>query len=199
MAKQSKKKATKKAGAKKVKRSAPRKKARRLSAAELKKLQRIAGAGDFDSEAAFDLDVAIFEAADKGMPQNDDRITDLPEAAAQYWAAWWLEGEVNNGGFHQFFLNKGPVVAAVALRYVKENGPKDVAGMLERAIKALPKGALPKDSNAMMKILVPDDLDEDERLMAAMEKINDKFFDREGSLLEGRLRFALAHSSEFFD
>lgn len=174
-------------------------KSHRLPAASLAKLGRLAAAGRLDSEAAFDLDAALLEAVTKRLGKDDQRFAEIPDEPAMFWAAWWLEGEVNNGGFHQFFFNKGPAVAAMAQRFFKEHGPKDVAQLLDRAIKKLPGGRLPGTSEDMMALLTPEDPDEDERLMAAMEKLDSKFFEREGtSLLEARLSFVIAHPSEFF-
>lgn len=171
----------------------------RLASAKLASLRKIISSGDFDSRAASDLDYAIFMSVDKDLGSNYERLRDLPPLRAGYWAAWWLEGEVNNGGFHQFFLNKGPVPAAVALEYYTEHGPKDVAKLLSSAIKKLTTGRLPADYNAMQEVLNPDDPKEDERLLRDMDKVTDKFFDRTGpDLQETRLKFALAHPEEFF-
>ncbi len=195
------KKATKKKTKSKAKRIAGAsrpKRATKLPAASLAKLKKLVAAGDFDSQKLRDLDYEILKAVDRAVPDDADRFTEFAEKPAGYWAAWWLEGEVNNGGFHQFFLNKGPAVAARALQFHAERGPEDVADMLRRAIAALPGAELPATYDEMMAVLVPEDPEEDERLMSALNAIDDDFFEREGTLLETRLRYALDHPTEFF-
>lgn len=171
----------------------------KLPAAKLAVLKKVVAKGDWHSKAAIDLDHALFDAVFKDLGTDFERLRELPPVRAGYWAGFCFEGEVNNGGFHQFFFNNGPVPGAVALEFFTKHGPKDVAKLLEAAIKKLPKGRLPKDAEAMVDVLCPDDMDEDERLVREMDKVTDKFFDRKGpALRQERLKLALANAGEFF-
>jgi hypothetical protein len=197
------KKTSHKAAKKKTSRQAGRsasKQPKKLAASSLERLRRLAHARELDSDSASELVLEVFEAVDKGVYADYDKFLQVPELPAMLWAAWWLEGEVNNGGFDQFFLNKGPHVAARALQFFKAFGPKDVASMLERAIKALPGGKLPANSTGMMNALVSDDPEEEERLSAALSAIDAKCFDRRGASLQSSpLRFVHEHPAAFFN
>lgn len=56
-----------------------------------------------------------------------------------------LEGDVNNGGFHQFFFNSAGDRTAQVLQALKAIGAHHTAGILERACSKFPGGAPPSD------------------------------------------------------
>ncbi len=175
------------------------KKQETLPAATLAKLQKLDSDLELDSPDALEIDEALLEIVSDGLPDDYDLLEDAIPSRAAFWAAWALELEVNNGGFDQFFLNKGPVPAAVALRFYTQHGPADVADLLGRAIKALPGGVLPANYDDMTELLTPDDQRERERLSNVLNELDDNFFERDGvSLSEVRLKFVLAHSTDFF-
>ena len=58
------------------------------------------------------------------------------------YSIWWLEAEVNNGGFYQYFWNSSGDHAEVALRSLKKIGATKTASLLEQAIEVAFEGQL---------------------------------------------------------
>jgi hypothetical protein len=54
---------------------------------------------------------------------------------AEFQAMWILEGEVQNGGYDQFFLNNGLEYGQTALTGLKRIGATDFANLTEKAIE----------------------------------------------------------------
>jgi hypothetical protein len=144
------------------------------------------------------LDYALFNSVSKELGADYARPQMLSPARAEFWASWLLEADVNNGGFHQFFMNQGPAAAAAALEFHTKHGPAKVAKLIGLAIKALRGGRLPADFDAIHDVLVPDDPKEDDRLTIALSKVDSKYYKLLVSLTHMRLRFALDNQAEFF-
>lgn len=129
-----------------------------------------------------------------------DGLSKLTPGRRGFYVAWWLSGEVNNGGFNQFLFNKGPVYAGEAISFCQARGIVELVDLLERAIAALPGGALPATHEELQEILAPDDDEESAPIDAAHEELDSEFFakDLEGSLMFERLRWVREHADEFF-
>ena len=56
-----------------------------------------------------------------------------------------LEGEINNGGFHQFFYNSTGDETAAMIRALKKIGALKTADIVTRAAAKFPRGMPPKD------------------------------------------------------
>src|SRR5579864_6435808 len=56
-----------------------------------------------------------------------------------------LEGEINNGGFHQFFYNSTGNETAEMIQALKTIGATKTADILRRAAAKFPRGFPPKD------------------------------------------------------
>ena len=67
----------------------------------------------------------------------------LNEKEQAIYTIWWLETEVNNGGFHQYFWNSAGDHADVALKSLRSIGAKKTAELLEKSIKIAFEGKLP--------------------------------------------------------
>jgi hypothetical protein len=67
----------------------------------------------------------------------------LPDAARRLVAYGGLRTEVNNGGFHQYFLNSAGDLAAVALEAADDVGPPELADLVRRAMRELGTGPFP--------------------------------------------------------
>ncbi|MFG0315119.1 MAG: DUF4375 domain-containing protein, partial [Phycisphaerales bacterium] len=115
----------------------------------------------------------------------------LSEPRQRFLAASWLESEVNNGGFSQFFYNKGPDAVKAAQAFLEERSHAGVAGCLQRAIDALPK-KLPKTRDQLQDML---DDDVDERL----EVISEAFWKLKRPFMPVKVRYAVSHKDEFFE
>jgi hypothetical protein len=62
-------------------------------------------------------------------------VSSLPRGFQAVYSTWWVRAEVNNGGFHQYFYNKGVDWAFMALEGYKLFGQLDLAGLMARAIE----------------------------------------------------------------
>src|SRR5262245_22153194 len=83
-----------------------------------------------------DLAYAIIEYVSEKSGNDESRVFDALNAAPQgvryIYATWWVDGEVNNGGFHQYFWNHGDWMADVAIAaYEVMGGGEDAAIMRE--------------------------------------------------------------------
>ncbi|MBI5093385.1 MAG: DMP19 family protein [Candidatus Hydrogenedentes bacterium] len=70
----------------------------------------------------------------------------LTDTERKFLAADWLEGEVDNGGFDQYFFNPSGDNSMVALAGLREMGASGAAALLERAVAVFPGGKPPTDT-----------------------------------------------------
>lgn len=72
--------------------------------------------------------------------KEDSRLTDTER---RLLAAYWVEAEVNNGGFDQYFFNSAGDNAELAMAGLKDMGAVGAAALLERAMAVFPGGKPP--------------------------------------------------------
>jgi hypothetical protein len=83
----------------------------------------------------------------------------------------WLDREVENGGFHQFFNNSPGDKTAETFAALETIGAPRTAGILRRAAAMFPSGMPPQDRDARMEILwrqIPDP--------KTFDPLNDEFY-----------------------
>ena len=73
----------------------------------------------------------------KAEARGESSLTDTER---RLLAAYWVEAEVNNGGFDQYFFNSAGDNAELALAGLKEMGAVGAAALLERAMTVFPGG-----------------------------------------------------------
>lgn len=107
---------------------------------------------------------------------------------------------MNNGGFDQFFVNKGIKLVREAELAANEMKLEPVARLIGDAIKAVSEVGSPRDHKSVLKLLA-DEGPRSERVRSALSRLDDKFFDLDPypPFIEARLRYALAHAGEFFE
>ncbi|MDX1512800.1 MAG: DMP19 family protein [Gammaproteobacteria bacterium] len=66
---------------------------------------------------------------------DPDKIDEFAEDARDIYTVGLLDGEVNNGGFSQYFWNTEGQFAAHTLEVLKRIGAKETASLLRRAMK----------------------------------------------------------------
>jgi len=69
-------------------------------------------------------------------------IDALNEKEKAIFAIWWLEAEVNNGGFHQYFWNSAGDNADIAITSLNKIGAIKTAALLKQAIEISFSGSL---------------------------------------------------------
>lgn len=82
-----------------------------------------------------------------------------------------VEGEVNNGGFHQFFYNNAGDNTMETIQALEIIGAKNMADIVRRAAAMFPGGMPPKDRFARQDVLL-----EKYPRAEAFESLNDEFF-----------------------
>jgi hypothetical protein len=137
------------------------------------------------------LEVEIIDAIQERIER--DGISALTEPERYYRAIYFLEGEANNGSFHQFFWNLPGSLAHEALAALKAVGANRMAGLLDDAIALFPGRLIPDDDAARQMLL--DDLGE--ATTATMNRLSDRFIDYPDDL--GRLvdSYVGTHNEEF--
>jgi hypothetical protein len=82
-----------------------------------------------------------------------------------------VEGEVNNGGFHQFFYNNAGDNTMETIQALETIGATKMADIVRRAAAMFPGGVPPKDRFARQDVLL-----ETFPRAEAFESLNDEFF-----------------------
>ena len=106
-----------------------------------------------------------------------------------FTAIWALEGEVNNGGFHQYFWNSAGNTANFAPVALRRIGANTCAGIVERALRIVSSEPLPDDSDSRDKLL--DGLSRE--AIVELEAIDVEFFSYPDDLTALLFDFVRAH------
>ena len=86
----------------------------------------------------------------KADARGEGSLTDTERRLA---ASYWLEAEVNNGGFDQYFFNSAGNNAELALAGLKDMGATGAAGLLGRAMAVFPGGKPPADRAKRQEVM----------------------------------------------
>ncbi|GAB5382090.1 MAG: hypothetical protein Alis3KO_36030 [Aliiglaciecola sp.] len=100
-------------------------------------------------------------------------INGLSEKEKAIFTIWWLEAEVNNGGFNQYFWNSAGDNAGLALESLNKIGASKTAELLKEAIEVAFSGSLPlvrADRQKELEI-------EKEYKMEALGKLDSSFYE----------------------
>lgn len=68
----------------------------------------------------------------------------LDDTEKAIYAIGWLEAEINNGGFHQYFWNSAGDHASLALESLRAIGASETALLLQQAIEVAFNGLIPE-------------------------------------------------------
>lgn len=100
-------------------------------------------------------------------------FTSLTEKERVTYTIWWLEAEVNNGGFHQYFWNSAGDHAAIALKSLNNIGATKTASLLQQAIGVAFNGKLPSSRLERQDKL---EIDEDSK-MERLGELDSEFYE----------------------
>jgi hypothetical protein len=106
---------------------------------------------------------------------------DTPEVLALIDA---LEGEVNNGGFHQFFYNSAGDNTLETIRALEKIGAATMADIVKRAAAMFPGEMPPKDRFLRQDLLLESYPDS-----AAFRKLDEEFYGYPDNLPELLAKF----------
>ncbi|MBN1360105.1 MAG: DMP19 family protein [Sedimentisphaerales bacterium] len=105
---------------------------------------------------------------------------DLSPAEQVFRAIWELEGEVNNGGFEQYFFNSAGDTAFAVVDALKAIGAYDMARIAEDANRVFPCSLPPRGREERQALL--DSLDREQK--AFLESLDHEFYGYPGNLTE---------------
>ncbi|MBI4579507.1 MAG: DUF4375 domain-containing protein [Planctomycetes bacterium] len=145
------------------------------------------------------------------LPTGSDKAAERPREWASVtlgqlyiYAVTWVEREVLNGGFWQYFWNTPADLPTKALRGFERIRASEYADLLRQAIATFPGGVLPKTRRDRMRLLPEDpygDVSEQQRdVLQRLEDLNERFY---GVYGEGRefynklAGYIRAHPDEF--
>jgi hypothetical protein len=114
----------------------------------------------------------------------------LTEPQLYYLTLRWLDGEVNNGGFSQYFFNSSGDLALHAVDAARAVGAPELAGILQKANALFGKKGPDPDRDKRMDQLSRIDLE-------ALEKLDDKYYKCPERLSELLPRFVASHAESF--
>ena len=126
---------------------------------------------------------------EKAKARGENSLTDTER---RLLAAYWLEAEVNNGGFDQYFFNSAGNNAETALFGLKEIGATSAAALLEQAVAVFPGGKPPTDrfkrQEVMQQIAAQSKL--------VWDKCNSEFYKRKERINDLSLAYAKKQRAE---
>lgn len=113
-----------------------------------------------------------------------DRVgfNNLTEPEKVFYCIYWLEGEVNNGGFNQYFFNSSGDFAQDTVTALREIGADFTADLLLQSFTVFPGNIPIRDRYKRQKVLLKIGEDKEEFL----NELDEKFYaytDPIGSLL----------------
>ena len=115
-------------------------------------------------------------------PDNFDQVSErydevgfdkLSQQERLVYCIWWLEGEVNGGGFHQFFSNSSGDYTNETLEALTAIGALKTKKLLEKAVEIAFNGkAAPSDNDKRNDLLERPTEEAEEKLFAALDKLD---------------------------
>lgn len=103
-----------------------------------------------------------------------------------------LEGEVNNGGFSQFFFNSSGDYASETVEALREIGALKTAVILQKANSVYPNGLVPKDRDEREQYLL-----DNEEVGKALSEADDAFYGCEENLAELSYTYVMNNRGQF--
>jgi hypothetical protein len=97
----------------------------------------------------------------------------LSEKELIIFTVWWLEAEVNNGGFHQYFWNSAGDHANQTLSALEQVGAVKTAGLLKSAMDIAFEGYAPEERAVRQNLLAKDEENKEEKL----GELDSKFYE----------------------
>jgi hypothetical protein len=114
----------------------------------------------------------------------------LTEPQLHYLTLWWLDAEVRNGGFSQYYFNSAGELASHAVKAARVVGAPELAGIIEKANAHFgPKGPHPDRAKRMQQLSKIE--------VEVFEKLDTQYYKCSERLSEILPRYAAAHAESF--
>lgn len=140
-----------------------------------------------------DFIISLYGYLSKKCEYGDKIDNLLPHEKVIYFCQAF-EGEINNGGFSQFFFNSTGDFTMETVDSLKIIGAVKTTKLLKKAVTLFPSGIVPKDRDKREEML--DELlnDENEELLS---ELDNSFYQYEDNLLELNYDYVLLNKSNF--
>jgi hypothetical protein len=138
-------------------------------------------------EAQFNLVCAVESRI--GLKVHTDGYLALTEAEKTFYSVWWLDADVNNGGFDQYFFNSYSDHVTDAARGLDLIGAPAAAEIVRSAIGVFPPPGPSADRDFRQDQL--DGLSDDAQ--AKLKALTDAFFERPHDLEHLLATYAISH------
>lgn len=125
-----------------------------------------------------DVVLKIGEIIWRKTEKSDDSFSNLTEVERVFIYVDMLEGQVNNGGFDQFFFNSSGDYAHEILTAYKQIKAYRTVELIEKAIDLFPSLPIPKDTEARRQIM----LGINESISNEWDKLDNKFYQYEDNI-----------------
>lgn len=114
----------------------------------------------------------------------------LNETQFYYLTLWWLDADVRNGGFSQYYFNTRGELATHAVKAARSVGASEIAAIIAKANSLFGKNGPPADRDKRMDQLSKIDLE-------ALEELNTRYYRCPEQLSEILPRFVASHPESF--
>lgn len=140
-----------------------------------------------------DKDSALIALAESGAAQFwKGPFDSLSASERTFRLIWELEGEVNNGGFHQYFGNSSGDMSLHAVAALKEIGATQTAGIVQRALSVFgPLGPSPSQDVRLEQL---EDLSVEQE--ALLEALDTEFYRYPDNLTTLLYQYVQAHRGQ---
>ena len=135
-----------------------------------------------------DLDTYLCELSSYG-----DELEKLTEPEKTFYYNQYLEKEINNGGFNQYFYNSSGDFAHQTLISLRQINAIKTADILQLAIDQFPNSIVPKDRSERQEILETIEEKADE----VWEQLDKRFLEYEDNLYDLNIEFIKQNRSSF--
>jgi hypothetical protein len=128
------------------------------------------------------------------LAQEAEVLDDATRGQAAIYALWVVDGEVNNGGFEQFFFNSSGALMDEAIAGADLVGARAQGRILRQAASVYPGGDVPEDREERDRIL--------QSLAASAERtlgsLDGRWYAGDRELERRMVAYVEAHPDEFF-
>jgi len=107
---------------------------------ELTRASLDATAGDRIESEIIGVLIARITQSNSSADEDYKRFVTLSAGLRMMWSTFEVEGEVNNGGFHQFFWNRSGQYANDAIQAFRLIGAEEHAQLVEEAVQVFSAG-----------------------------------------------------------
>ena len=155
---------------------------------------RIAKPARYDATVLESIFDAMLHAMGPNLEREGQILRQATRGERALYALWTVDGEVNNGGFEQFFVNTSGALTQEAIRGAREIGARRHERILRAAVAPFQRG-VPKDRAARQRALdeIPDATKE-----STFGTLDDEWYAADRELERRLIAYVRTHPREFF-